>query len=61
MFQLTVDENLWLAFNIERLFYVDVNLINLAILSVAVVVFLRGRKLYKIRKSENNLKETANA
>lgn len=52
MFQLTVDENLWLAFNIERLFYVDVNLINLAILGAIVVVFLRGRKLYKTRKAK---------
>ena len=52
MFQLTVDENLWLAFNIERLFYVDVNLINLAILGAIVIVFLRGRKLYKTRKAK---------
>lgn len=52
MFQFVVDENFWLQMNIDRLFYLDVNLINLALVGVAIVVFLRGRKIYKTRKAK---------
>ena len=51
MFQFVIDDNLWLQMNIDRLFYLDVNLINTAIVLVIFGVFLRARKVYRTRKA----------
>lgn len=50
MFRITIDENLWLMLEVNKLIYLDVQLINLGLLLIATVVFLRGKKIYKTRK-----------
>jgi hypothetical protein len=49
MFRITIDENFWLMLEVNKLVYLDVQLINLGLLLIATVVFLRGKKIYKTR------------
>ena len=49
MFRITLDENLWLMIEIDRLLFLDLQVLNLGIVLVATALVLRGRKLYKTR------------
>ena len=54
MFRITLDENLWLIVEIDRLLFLDLQVLNLGIVVLATALVLRGRKLYKdknLRKS----------
>jgi hypothetical protein len=52
MFRITIDENFWLMLEVNKLVYLDVQLINLGLLLIATVVFLRGKKIYKLKKGK---------
>jgi len=52
MFRITIDENFWLFIEVNKLVYLDVQLINLGLLLIATAVFLRGKKIYKLKKGK---------